>query len=248
MLLPILVESIYDDTYYNLALEEYLFSVVQPNEIILYIYKNDKSIVLGQNQNTWESCNINNLRKDSIAIARRLSNGESDYQDLGCLNFTFITHNSNFNNEKQMKMIINALKSINLNVDKSNENELLINNRRFSNQDYYFNNNKAYHHCTLKINSDLENINCYMKSQCSKLDNKIYNTLNTTNYINVCDVNKDITIYKVSNALKKYFENTYGIINRYKIFDYYDHDIQSLRSKYSSHEWIYKNSLIFDIA
>ena len=50
--------------YYNLALEKYLFDHVDDNEIILYLWQNERTVVCGRNQNLWKECNVTHLLED----------------------------------------------------------------------------------------------------------------------------------------------------------------------------------------
>ena len=47
--------------YNNLALEEYLLNHVKEEECILYLWQNEKTVVIGKNQNAWNVCKIREL-------------------------------------------------------------------------------------------------------------------------------------------------------------------------------------------
>ena len=85
-----LLESSRTDPFWNLALEEYLFENPGKDRRCLFLWQNDRTIVVGKNQNTAAEINGDYVKERGIHVVRRLSGGGAVYHDLGNLNFTFM--------------------------------------------------------------------------------------------------------------------------------------------------------------
>lgn len=247
MIKPILIESNSTDPWYNLALEEHLFNTIEPDEFIFYLWQNHHTVVIGRNQNAWKECAFEKLENDGGKLARRLSGGGAVYHDLGNLNFTFIMHKSNYNMEKQLSVLKNALKHFGVNAEFSGRNDMLIGGKKFSGHAYYFKDNKAYHHGTLMVNSDLDKLSLYLNPSKKKIESKGVESVRSR-VTNIAELDKDISIYRLSNALKRSFEDIYGSITKYNVYDSKKLDIFSLYDKYSSWDWKYGKSPKFDMS
>ena len=79
--------------YFNLATEDYLFSVdmdVQEYQT-LFLWRNDKTVVIGKNQNPFKECNLSRMEQDNVNLVRRRSGGGAVYQDLVSIILDYIT-------------------------------------------------------------------------------------------------------------------------------------------------------------
>ena len=125
------------DVYYNQAIEKYFLDRIEDDEVILYLWQNDKTIVIGANQDAYGECDIEKLEKDGGHLARRITGGGAVYHDKGNLNFTFITPKALYDLSKQEEVILKALDCLGIRAAKTGRNDLVIDGRKFSGHAYY---------------------------------------------------------------------------------------------------------------
>jgi len=145
------------DPFFNMALEEYLFTADKYQQDIFLLWQNDRTVVVGRHQNTLEEINSDYVKENSIRVVRRLSGGGAVYHDSGNLNFTFIKRNvnrQNVNFNDFTQPIIAALTKFGLQADFSGRNDLTIGGKKFSGNAQYFTSKGLLHHGTLLFDSD----------------------------------------------------------------------------------------------
>ncbi len=244
----LIVYSESHNPYFNLALEEYLLSTIHERQILLYLWQNKDTIVIGSNQNPWKECNLGNVAEDGVKLARRISGGGAVFHDLGNLNFTFLADGSTFDVQRQTQVLLGAVKSLGFSPYFSGRNDLLISGRKFSGNAYYTQENASFHHGTLLINSDLQRIGRYLTPSNSKIASKGIDSV-ASRVMNLHDQNPDITIEAVQDALVSFFQEEYGparFLAPYSQEQEHDRSLTDLYEKACSWKWIYAESPSFD--
>ena len=242
-----LVKSKSFNPWYNLSLEEYLLDNVKDDEIILYLWQNDNTVVIGRNQNAWKECDYQQLEADGGKLARRLSGGGAVYHDLGNLNFTFIMNKKHYDVKKHNSVIIDALAKFNVKAEFSGRNDMLINGRKFSGHAYYTSNDRAYHHGTLMVNSDLEKLGYYLKPSEKKIKSKGVDSVRSR-VANIIDANSSVTVEALKESLEESFCRIFHGKCTHEMYEITVEPIIALYDKYSSWEWRFGQSPKFDIS
>ncbi|QOR36974.1 lipoate--protein ligase [Clostridium sp. 'deep sea'] len=235
------------DPWYNLALEEFLLKQVKHNQIILYLWQNDNTIVIGRNQNPWKECSCKQFEKEGGKLARRLSGGGAVYHDKGNLNFTFIMDKKLYNLTKQLQVILDAVQSLAVKAEFSGRNDLIANGKKFSGNAFYFDDNAAYHHGTLLINTNFSKMVKYLQVSKEKIASKGIDSVKSR-VVNLVSLNNQINIENMAESLLKSFTTTYGESDEYIAVQTFTDDMDKLYQKYSSWQWRYGESPNFDIS
>ena len=82
--------------HYNLAVESALLNAAKDGELIVYLWRNDNTVVIGRHQNAYLDVNIKKLHDAGGFLARRPTGGGAVFHDKGNLNFSFITSLSDY--------------------------------------------------------------------------------------------------------------------------------------------------------
>lgn len=197
------------DPYYNLGLEKHLFDTVETDEVILYLWQNEKTVVCGRNQNVFKECNMSNLNDRGGHLCRRLSGGGAVYHDLGNLNFTFLARKQSYDIDRQLQVIIAACESFGVDAQKTGRNDITIDGKKFSGNAFYKEGDRAYHHGTIMVNVDRSVLSEYLNIDREKLKGKGVDSVKSR-VTNLCDCSPAITIGSMREALLCAFETTYG--------------------------------------
>jgi len=196
------------DPHYNLALEETLLTYAE-DAVILYLWQNQNTVVIGRNQNPWKECRTALLTQEGGHLARRLSGGGAVFHDLGNLNFTFLMPQPLYDVQKQLSVICRAVGSFGIEAEISGRNDVLSAGRKFSGNAFYKNGRVAYHHGTILIDADMEKLSRYLNPSKAKLAAKGVDSVRSR-VGNLGELNGEITIEGMKAAMGEAFSEIYG--------------------------------------
>lgn len=236
------------DPRHNLALEEYLLHQVKPGQCILYLWQNQRTVVIGRNQHAQSECRIQALEADGGRLVRRLSGGGAVYHDLGNLNFTFLTLRKDYDVEKQTETILRAVRSLGVPAERSGRNDLTAQGGKFSGHAYYRSGTQCYHHGTLMVSVDLAPLERYLNVSPLKLQAKGVASVRSR-VVNLRDFCPDLTIDALCQALATAFSSAYGLPVRTLTEAELDQDALGKGiARFSDPAWIYGDTRPLDVS
>ena len=225
------------DPYLNLAKEKLLFDRCGHGDMILYLWQNEKTVVIGKNQNPLAECNLHAMKKDGIRLARRLSGGGAVYHDSGNLNFTFISADAPDACERNTDIICRACEMLGIPSVRSGRNDITVQDKKFSGNAFYHSEGKFCHHGTILIQSDFEALEKYLTPSKLKLSAKGVKSVRSR-VINLASLSPELTPEKMSELIIKATELTLGQKPE-KIPKLDRKSIEIVASEYSSDEYLY---------
>lgn len=207
--------SLYDNCdrnrvpFKNIAIEEYLTRHVADDEVILYLWQNAKTVVIGRNQNAWRECNVEKLAADGGYLARRLSGGGAVYHNTGNLNFTFCAPEALYDVDRQVSVIAKAAGAFGISVKKTGRNDIMADGKKFSGNAFWKSGGQCYHHGTILISENMANMVKYLDTDGSKLRAKSVPSV-PARVVNLADLNPAVTPEAFRKAMGKAFGEIYG--------------------------------------
>ncbi len=232
--------------YRNLAFEEYLLNRVEPGECILYLWQNRHTVVIGKNQNAWKECNIDLLKQDGAFLARRLSGGGAVYHDLGNLNFTFLAQQQDYNVEKQLQVILRAVQLLGLKAEKTGRNDITIDGRKFSGNAFYETGGRCYHHGTLMVQVNVQNLSRYLNVSEDKLRSKGVESVKSR-VTNLKEHSESVDVESLKEKLIEAFGEVYGLMPQsFPAERLNEGEILALEKRFASWDWILGRKIAFD--
>lgn len=233
------------DPYYNLAVEQHLLETVGEKTCILYLWQNENTVVIGKNQNAWKECRTALLEQEGGRLARRLSGGGAVFHDLGNLNFTFLMPQPEYDLDRQLAVIEQAVQAFGIPARRSGRNDVLVGDRKFSGNAFYKNGKQAYHHGTLLVSVDMQKLTRYLTPSKAKLEAKGVDSVRSR----VCNLSQlcpDITIPGLKQALTQAFSQVYSLpVEPLSLHDLDQAAVEVLRVRNQGWEWNYGPKLPF---
>lgn len=237
--MPQIVISNQFNPYLNIAVENHLFTQRLDGGVVLYLWRNRRTVVIGQNQNPYAECDLARLEADGGHLMRRRTGGGAVYHDMGNLNFTFVAPNESYDIARQMHVVQDAVEHYGLRTEVSGRNDILVEGRKFSGNAFGRGADNRLHHGTIMIRTDVEELQRYLKPKPAKLQKHGVASVQSR-IVNLSELVPTITAEGLTPLLVEAFEREYGTAQRL------DFDqlaalpaVKALRDEFASAEWKY---------
>ena len=235
------------EPYFNMAAEQFLLDTVDSPCAMLW--RNDKAVVIGKNQNAEEQLDLGFCRKNGITPVRRLTGGGAVFHDRGNINFTFITPDDT----KKLDFtafsapIISALTRLGVSCRLSGRNDIVADTadgeRKISGeaQCVYEANGvkKVLHHGTLLFSADLSLLAGALRADPEKMRSKGVRSVvsRVANISGLIDEKLD------ADGFLTYLENILSEELGAVVRGFTDDEKEKIRrladEKYSTEEWLF---------
>lgn len=212
--------------YLNVSFEK---SLLDKKEESIFLWINDPCVVIGRNQNPYVEVDQNYLNQNNIKLVRRYSGGGAVYHDLGNVNYTYITRDSN--PEKIIQILKNVLSCFNINITQTGRNDLTVDEKKISGMAFYLEDEWTMYHGTCMIDLNIEKLTKSLTPSKTKLESKGINSVKSR-VINLIEKDKNLSTKKLIDTFKiiaKIKEEPFIITK----------EIIEQAEKLSSYEWLF---------
>ena len=153
----------------HLAAEEHWLAAAGPDTPpVVYLWRANPAVVIGQNQNPWRECDPEALAAAGVVLARRVSGGGAVYHDPGNLNVAVILPRVRYRPEAVYALFLEALRRLRIEARRVDRTSLaLVDGRKVSGHAFALRGGGALHHGTLLLRADLDRLRAALRPALS---------------------------------------------------------------------------------
>lgn len=230
-----------DNAWRNMAQDEWFLANLPADTLLFYCYINAPSVIIGKNQNAWKECDLPAMERDGVRLARRVSGGGAVYHDLGNLNFSFLAAKDVYCLEKQMNVILQAVKKLGIDAQFSGRNDITVEEKKFSGNAFCARGDNRMHHGTLLLHSDLSRLSRYLHVSPQKIQSKGIDSVRAR----VCNLSEwtpalsredagETMLHLLRESLQETYEEP---LAPYPFPSSWEQEVSALEEKHASWEW-----------
>lgn len=235
-----------DNPHETLAFEEACLAAVDEEDVLLYLYRHRPSVIIGRTQNAWAECRHGEMQRDGILLARRITGGGAVYHDKENLNFSFIAGRKVYDVERQLAVILAAVRTFGIEAGFSGRNDILADGRKFSGSAFGVRKNGSVHHGTILIRTDKEKMARYLAVSRDKIAAKGVASVRSR-VVNLSELCGQITPEKMTAALRDSFASAYGAPEDWTPGPQLIEQAGQLSIRNGSWEWLFSRSPSFNL-
>jgi len=220
------------EPYTNQAIEKHLMDTLPEETAILYLWQNRHTILMGRGQDPREVC----AEFFAGSTARRLSGGGAVYQDMGCLNFTFILPKQAFDIPRQMGIVGMAAGAFGIQLQAASRGELAVEGRTCCICDFFKSGSAAYHHGSLFVYSD----------EAARA--RSLNRRQSRSTQDLSALSRDVTVDALEQALYWAFCRAYGAeaaMLDERMMD--QRSIEASAARFADRQWIWPTADVYNV-
>lgn len=234
-----LVISNQTNPYWNVSVENYLLSLPEKDVVTMYLWKNHRTVVIGQNQNPYSECNVELLCKEGGYVMRRTTGGGAVYHDDGNINFSFIASPELYDQHRQFSVLQKAVGYYGLHTELSGRNDVLCEGRKFSGNAFSKGRYQNLHHGTVLIKGNMDDLQRYLRVKPAKLQKHGVKSVQSR-VVNLSEL-AEVSSKNIVPRLIKAFEDVYQ--SKAQLVDFDEllllKEVKTLYEKYSSDAWLF---------
>lgn len=225
--------------YVNVAVENYLLGLEEHDVVTLYLWKNRRTVVIGQNQNPYAECNVDALIGDGGHLMRRRTGGGAVYHDDGNINFSFIVPHELYDQDRQFGVIRRAVEDYGLHTELSGRNDVLCEGRKFSGNAFNKAKYQHLHHGTILIKGNIDDLKRYLIVRPAKLQKHGVASVQSR-VVNLSEL-APVTAENIVPHLLEAFEAEYGMKAEMMDFDSVSSlsEVVRLTEEMMSEDWLF---------
>ncbi len=162
---PHIFLSLSREPSFNLAFEEWLLREGNPQSPVLFLFRNNPSVIVGRNQNPWRECALAALRNQAVPVLRRCSGGGAVYHDPGNCNYAMVGSRAGYRPQAHLELALSALQRLGVEARLSPRNDLLFNRLKIAGSAFALTGRTSLQHGTMLIASNLSRLRAALRPE-----------------------------------------------------------------------------------
>ena len=197
------------DPFLNLAAEEWLLRDVPDERVALFLYRNRPSVVLGRNQNPWLECDVDELTRAGVTLARRISGGGAVYHDPGNLNVALIAPRAMYEPARHVTLMREALRRLGVEACIGPRQELQVQGAKVTGSAFMLTGRSTLQHGTLLVDSDLARLRACLSVRDLGIRTKATASV-PADVMNLVELRPGLGVEAVEDTVLQVFGEEYG--------------------------------------